>query len=213
MHTEVYSELVKVYVDDLGERTKIYNAFKTNPAVKKKIDWMKKWMNRDTATFAERAIAFAAIEGLFFSGSFAIIFWLKSKNLLPGLAQANEFISRDEGMHTKFTCLLYSMIENKPDRETVNKIIDDAVDVEIEFQKEVLAKPNLGLNINTMSKYIKFVADFLLEELGYSRVYKTGNPFPFMQNLATHDKTNFFERQNTAYQSGNNTGFKLVKDF
>lgn len=162
---------------------------------------------------ATRAIAFAAIEGLFFSGSFAIIFWFKSRNLLKGLSQANEFISRDEGLHTKFTCMLYSMIENKPSEKIVHNIIKDAVEIEIEFQKDALSAPQLGLNINTMSTYIKYVGDFLLTELGHNKLYNVENPFTFMQNIGLYNKSNDFELQNTNYKTGNDTSFIMVDEF
>jgi ribonucleoside-diphosphate reductase subunit M2 len=165
------------------------------PAIKKKADWAMKWTDDTQASFGERVVAFAAVEGIFFSGSFAAVFWLKNKGLLPGLTFSNELISRDEGLHTDFACLMFSMLNKKPSAERVTGIVMDAVEIEIEFLTEALPCGLLGMNATLMADYIKFVSDRLLMSLGFEAVYMTENPFQFMENISLGGKTNFFERR------------------
>jgi ribonucleoside-diphosphate reductase subunit M2 len=170
------------------------------PCIRKKADWALRWISDKNSTFASRLVAFAAVEGIFFSGSFASIFWLKKRGLMPGLTFSNELISRDEGMHTDFACLLFSMIRNKPDAEAVRNIIIEAVAIEQEFLTEALPVRLLGMNSDLMCQYIEFVADRLLLALGNTKVYNVNNPFDFMENISLNGKTNFFEKRVGDYQ-------------
>jgi ribonucleoside-diphosphate reductase subunit M2 len=172
----------------------------TVPCIRKKADWALRWISDKNSTFASRLVAFAAVEGIFFSGSFASIFWLKKRGLMPGLTFSNELISRDEGMHTDFACLLFSMIRNKPDAEAVRNIIVEAVAIEQEFLTEALPVRLLGMNADLMCQYIEFVADRLLLALGNTKVYNVSNPFDFMENISLNGKTNFFEKRVGDYQ-------------
>merc|ERR1719394_1502350 len=200
IHGEMYSLLIDTYVRDADERNKLFNAIETIPAVKKKADWALRWINSDNATFAERIIAFASVEGIFFSGSFAAIFWLKKRGLMPGLTFSNELISRDEGLHCDFACLMYHYLVQKPSQERVIEIICNAVDIEIEFLTEALPVALIGMNSLLMIQYIKFVADRLLRELSCEKVYNVENPFDFMENISLEGKTNFFEKRVGEYQ-------------
>lgn len=199
IHSETYSLLIDTYIKDPVEKDKLFNAIETVPCVQKKAEWALKWIN-DTNAFAERLIAFAAVEGIFFSGSFCSIFWLKKRGLMPGLTFSNELISRDEGLHCDFACLLYSMLENKLDEEVVRGIITDAVAIEKEFILEALPVSLIGMNAKLMSEYIEFVADRLLDALGCKKVYGTANPFPWMDLISLQGKTNFFEKRVAEYQ-------------
>ncbi len=195
----------------------MFHAIDTVPAVQKKAEWALKWINN--GTFAQRLIAFAAVEGIFFSGSFCSIFWLKKRGLMPGLTFSNELISRDEGLHCEFACLLYSMLNEKPSKEEATKIITDAVEIEKEFVTDALPVNLIGMNAKLMSQYIEFVADRWLVELGYDRVYNTTNPFDFMEMISLQGKTNFFEKRVGDYQKNGvlNTqeskAFSLDEDF
>jgi ribonucleoside-diphosphate reductase subunit M2 len=200
IHSEMYSRLIDTYITDKGEKTHLFNAIETLPAVMKKAQWALKWIDDLTTSFAERLAAFAAVEGIFFSGSFAAIFWLKSKGLMPGLALSNELISRDEGLHCDFACLLFKMIEKKPTEERVTGIIREAVEIEIEFLTDALPVSLLGMNADAMGTYIKFVSDRLLVALGCKKLYHAENPFGFMENISIDGKTNFFERRVSEYQ-------------
>ena len=197
VHSETYSLLIDTYIKDSKERDHLFNAIETVPSVKKKADWALKWI--DSESFAERLIAFAAVEGIFFSGSFCSIFWLKNRGLMKGLAHSNELISRDEGLHTDFACLLYSMLETKLSKEEIYNIICDAVEVEKEFVTDSLPVSLIGMNAELMSRYIEFVADRLLVALDYPKVYNVENPFPFMEMISLNGKTNFFERRVSEY--------------
>lgn len=200
IHSEMYSLLIDTFVRDREERDKLFNAIETVPAVKKKAEWALRWINADNASYAERVLAFASVEGIFFSGSFAAIFWLKKRGLMPGLTFSNELISRDEGLHTDFACLMFSHLKNKPPQSRILEIVKDAVEIEIEFLTEALPVALIGMNCDLMVQYIKFVADRLLVELGVGKVYKTSNPFDFMENISLEGKTNFFEKRVGEYQ-------------
>ena len=199
IHAETYSLLIDTYIKDPVEKDKLFNALEHVPAVQKKAEWALDWIN-DKASFAERLVAFAAVEGIFFSGSFCSIFWLKKRGLMPGLTFSNELISRDEGLHCDFACLLYSMLENKLDENVIKKIITDAVAIEKEFIIEALPVSLIGMNAKLMSEYIEFVADRLLVSLGLAKVYGTSNPFPWMELISLQGKTNFFEKRVGDYQ-------------
>lgn len=170
------------------------------PCIRKKADWALKWIQDKESTFAQRLVAFAAVEGIFFSGAFASIFWLKKRGLMPGLTFSNELISRDEGLHTDFACMLHSHLNNRASKEVINRIITDAVTIEQEFLTEALPCALLGMNANLMKQYIEFVADRLLVALGNEKVYKASNPFDFMENISLGGKTNFFEKRVADYQ-------------
>jgi len=199
IHSETYSQLIEAYIKSNTEKRKLFNAMETIPAVKKKADWALRWINNG-ASFGERLVAFAAVEGIFFSGSFCSIFWLKKRNLMPGLAHSNELISRDEGLHCDFACLLFSMLRNKPSQQTVRRIICDAVDNEKEFVRDALPVGLIGMNSDLMQKYIEFVADRLLVALGQNKFYNAINPFDFMEMISLQRKTNFFEGRVSEYQ-------------
>merc|ERR1711860_230432 len=189
IHSETYSLLIDTYIKDPAERHNLFNAIETVPAVQKKAEWALRWINADNASFAERIIAFASVEGIFFSGSFAAIFWLKKRGLMPGLTFSNELISRDEGLHCEFACLMFSHLVNKPSKEQVIGIVKDAVVIEQEFLTEALPCSLIGMNCNLMKQYIEFVADKWLIELGCPKVYGSENPFAFMDNISLEGKT------------------------
>ena len=195
IHSEVYSLLTDTYVKETEEKMRLFNAMETVPCVRKKAEWALKWTDSSKASFAERVVAFAAVEGIFFSGSFCAIFWLKKRSLMPGLAFSNELISRDEGLHCDFACLLYSMLENKLPVERVTEIITVAVDTEKEFVTEALPVELIGMNSKLMVQYIEFVADRLLVALGCPKVYEAKNPFNWMEMISVEGKTNFFEKR------------------
>lgn len=199
IHSETYSLLIDTYIRNPKEKDHLFNAMETVPCVKKKADWAMKWIGSDTP-FAERLVAFAAVEGIFFSGSFCSIFWLKKRGLMPGLTFSNELISRDEGLHCDFACLLYSMIKNKPDEEIIRSIISDAVSIEKEFITEALPVDLIGMNSKMMGEYIEFVADRLIKALGYNPIYNATNPFDWMELISLEGKTNFFEKRVGDYQ-------------
>lgn len=200
IHSETYSLLIDTYVSDPRQRTYLFNAIDNIPCIRKKADWAIRWIEDKNSTFASRLVAFAAVEGIFFSGSFAAIFWLKKRGLMPGLTFSNELISRDEGMHTDFACLLFQYITSKPSDESVLRIITEAVEIEKEFLSDALPVKLLGMNAELMCQYIEFVADRLLVALGLNKHYKTGNPFDFMENISLAGKTNFFEKRVGDYQ-------------
>lgn len=199
IHSETYSLLIDTYVKDPKEKDMLFNAIDTMDCVKKKADWALRWI--DEGSFAERLVAFAAVEGIFFSGSFCSIFWLKKRGLMPGLCFSNELISRDEGMHCDFACLIYNdHLQYKLSEETVVKIIEDAVAIEKEFVTDALPVNLIGMNAELMCQYIEFVADRLLNELGCSKIYNAKNPFDFMELISLQGKTNFFEKRVAEYQ-------------
>lgn len=204
IHSETYSLLIDTYIKNDEEKTHLFNAIETIPSVKKKADWALKWIESDS--FAERLIAFAAVEGIFFSGSFCSIFWLKKRGLMPGLTFSNELISRDEGLHCQFATLLHNKyITNKVSEERITQIITEAVEIEKEFVTDSLPVALIGMNDKLMQQYIEFVADFWLVELGCSKVYNSENPFDFMDMISLQGKTNFFEKRNSDYQKASDT--------
>jgi len=199
IHAETYSLLIDTYIKDTVEKERLFNALETVPCVRKKADWALKWIT-ESSRFAERLVAFATVEGIFFSGSFCAIFWLKKRGLMPGLTFSNELISRDEGMHCDFACLLYSMLENKLTDAELHHIIGDAVLHEKEFVCEALSVDLIGMNSRMMSEYIEFCADRLLVALDAPKLYNSANPFDWMELISLQGKTNFFERRVSEYQ-------------
>jgi len=217
IHSETYALLIDTYIKDPAEKDRLFHAIDTVPCVGKKAQWALRWINN--GTFAERLVAFAAVEGIFFSGSFCSIFWLKKRGLMPGLTFSNELISRDEGMHCEFACLLYRMLDNKLSQEAATAIITDAVEIEKEFVTDALPVNLIGMNAKMMGQYIEFVADRWLGELGYDKVYGASNPFDFMEMISLQGKTNFFEKRVGDYQksgvlnSQESKSFSLDEDF
>ena len=199
IHAETYGLLIDTYIKDAKEKDYLFKAVDNIPCITKKADWALKWLSSQD-NFALRLIAFAAIEGIFFSGSFCAIFWLKKRGLMPGLTFSNELISRDEGLHTDFACLLYKYIENKPSKEQVLELVTEAVEFEQEFITEALPVSLIGMNADLMKQYIEFVADRLLMELGYEAHYNSYNPFDWMELISLQGKTNFFEKRVSEYQ-------------
>jgi ribonucleoside-diphosphate reductase beta chain len=218
IHSETYSLLIDTYIRDPKEKDMLFHALDTVPCVSRKAQWAMKWIGSD-ASFAERLIAFAAVEGIFFSGSFCSIFWLKKRGLMPGLTFSNELISRDEGLHCDFACLLYGMLTNKMEEWRVREIITEAVAIEKEFVMDALPVSLIGMNAALMTQYIEFVADRLLVALGYSKAYGTANPFDWMDLISLQGKTNFFEKRVAEYQKAGVMSkkedhvFKLDEDF
>ena len=219
IHSETYSLLIDTYIKDAAEREYLFDAVETIPCIKRKAEWALTWISDQRSTFAERLIAFAAVEGIFFSGSFASIFWLKKRGLMPGLTFSNELISRDEGMHTDFACLLFSHLKRRPHPDTVNRIISEAVTIEQEFLTgKIFSMSNrhhldhcadalpvglIGMNAKLMCQYIEFVADRLLVSLGNDKMYNATNPFDFMDMISLQGKTNFFEKRVSDYSKAN----------
>ena len=202
VHSEVYSLLLDTYIKDEEEKQNLFKAIYTIPCVSKKADWALKWMHTD-CEYAKRLVAFAAVEGIFFSGSFCAIFWLKKRSIMPGLTFSNELISRDEGMHTDFAVLLYQHLQYKLHENIVYKIIKEAVTIEKEFILESLPCDLIGMNSRLMSRYIEFVADRLLTQLGCEKIYNSKNPFDFMDLISMEQKTNFFESRVSSYSLAN----------
>jgi ribonucleoside-diphosphate reductase beta chain len=218
IHSETYSLLIDTYIKDSVEKSHLFNAMETIDCVRKKAEWALRWI--DKGTFAERLVAFAAVEGIFFSGSFCSIFWLKKRGLMPGLSFSNELISRDEGLHCDFACLLYTKhLISKLPKEQVQQIITDAVEIEKEFVTDALPVKLIGMNSDLMAQYIEFVADRLLSELGNEKVYNVSNPFDFMEMISLQGKANFFEKRVGEYQKAGvlagkeNQTFSLNEDF
>lgn len=212
IHSETYSLLIDTYIKDTTDKNHLFNAIDTLDCVKKKADWALRWI--DKGNFAERLVAFAAVEGIFFSGSFCSIFWLKKRGLMPGLSFSNELISRDEGLHCDFACLLYNKhVVNKLDKNQIKEIITDAVEIEKEFITDALPVKLIGMNSDLMSQYIEFVADRLLVELGNKKVYNVSNPFDFMDMISIQGKTNFFEKRVAEYQKAGVMGNKEDQSF
>ena len=218
IHSETYSLLLDTFIKDPKEKHHLFNAMETVPSVKKKADWALKWINSDNS-FGIRVIAFAAVEGIFFSGSFCSIFWLKKRGLMPGLCHSNELISRDEGLHTEFAVLMYKNLKNKPPKEEIYKIIEEAVSSEKEFITESLPCALIGMNNDLMSKYIEYVADRLLLMFGLDKIYNAVNPFDWMELISVQGKTNFFEKRVGEYSnasnpnSNNDNSFGLDEEF
>ncbi len=219
IHSEVYSLMIDNIVKDSIEKNKLLNAISEYPCIAKKALWAKKWIESNS-TFGQRLIAFAIVEGVFFSGSFCAIFWLKKKGIMNGLCDSNELIARDEGLHVGFALLLYSMIVERVPEEIVKRMFEDAVEIEREFICDSLPCSLLGMNKELMYQYIKFVADRLLESLNYTKIYNVTNPFDFMESISIEGKTNFFESRPTQYQkasvlntSNSDTSFVELEDF
>ncbi|KAI9827783.1 MAG: Ribonucleotide-diphosphate reductase (RNR), small subunit [Thelocarpon impressellum] len=200
IHSETYSLLIDSYIKDQKQRTYLFDAIDTIPCIRKKADWAIRWIQDEQSTFAQRLVAFAAVEGIFFSGSFASIFWLKKRGLMPGLTFSNELISRDEGLHTDFACLLFSHLRHRPSQDAVRAVITEAVTIEQEFLVEALPCALLGMNAKLMKQYIEFCADRLLLALGNPKHYHATNPFDFMESISLAGKTNFFEKRVGDYQ-------------
>jgi len=199
IHSETYSLLIDTYIREPEQREFLFNAIETIPVVKQKAEWALRWISDRRASFSERLVAFAAVEGIFFSGSFASIFWLKKRGLMPGLSFSNELISRDEGLHTDFACLLFSHLKKRAHPDTVNRIITEAVAIEQDFLTDALPVSLIGMNARLMCQYIEFVADRLLVNLGNPKHYNSTNPFDFMENISLQGKSNFFERRVADY--------------
>ncbi|TFK28849.1 ribonucleotide reductase small subunit [Coprinopsis marcescibilis] len=203
VHSETYSLLLDTFIKDSDERDFLFGAIETIPSVKRKADWALTWISDKSSTFAERLVAFAVVEGIFFSGSFAAIFWLKKRGLMPGLTFSNELISRDEGMHTDFACLLFTHLHKRPHPDTILRVVTQAVDIEKEFFADALPVSLIGINASLMNQYIEFVADRLLVSLNNERHYHTANPFDFMDLISMQGKTNFFEKRVSEYSRAN----------
>merc|ERR1712137_318969 len=220
IHSETYSLLIEQYIKDPVEKDAVFNAIQTMPAVMEKAKWAVQWMNRENS-FAERIVAFAAVEGILFSGSFYAIYWLKKRGLMPGLTFSNELISRDEGLHAEFACLLYGMLQNPLPDDVAHEIIRGAVTVERKFICEALSCDLIGMNNDLMTRYIEFVADRLLSALGHSKLFGSTNPFDWMELISLQGKTNFFEKRVGEYQKAgvmstaaeDSKGFVLDADF
>merc|ERR1712151_252140 len=222
IHSETYSLLIEQYIRDPEEKDKVFDAIHTMPAVEEKAQWAVQWMN-DESSFAERVVAFACVEGILFSGSFCAIYWLKKRGLMPGLTFSNELISRDEGLHAEFACMLYSMLQHQLPEDVVHNIIRGAVEVERKFICEALSCDLIGMNSDLMTKYIEFVADRHLTALGHAKLYNASNPFDWMELISLQGKTNFFEKRVGEYQKAgimtgvgqedSSKGFSLDADF
>jgi len=217
IHSETYSLLIDTYIKDNEEKNKIFNSIENIPCIAKKASWAYKWIQNKNVNFATRLIAFAIVEGIFFSGSFCAIYWLKKRGLMPGLTFSNELISKDEGMHCYFACLLYNYIKNKLKEEIVHQIFKEAVEIEKEFITESIPCNMIGMNSIMMKQYIEFVSDRLLIQLGYSKIWNSENPFDFMELISLRPKSNFFELRVGEYAkstiSENNDHFNLDNDF
>ena len=223
IHAETYSLLIDTYIKDPAEKDHLFKALETVPSVEKKGNWALRWLDQKRASFAERLVAFAAVEGIFFSGSFCAIFWLKKRGLMPGLTFSNELISRDEGLHCDFACLLHSQLVRGAGEMKIRQIISEAVEIEIEFVTSALPVSLIGMNAELMKQYIQFVADRLLVAFGVSKLYNAENPFPWMEMISMQGKTNFFEKRVGEYQKAGVMGssslgavqqkFSLEEDF
>ena len=199
IHSETYSLLIDTYITDPKEKHELLHAIDTIPCVKKKADWALKWIDSKEADFSTRLLAFAAVEGIFFSGAFCAIFWLKQRGIMPGLTLSNEFIARDEGLHTDFACTLYGKLVNRLTKQQAHKIIREAVKIEKQFITKSLPCELIGMNAKLMSQYIEFVADRLVQQLGYPKIYSATNPFDFMERISLENKDNFFEKRVSTY--------------
>jgi ribonucleotide reductase beta subunit family protein with ferritin-like domain len=213
IHSETYSLLIDTLVKDDAEKDKLFNAITTIPSVSQKANWAIKWIQDKQSCFATRLVAFAAIEGIFFSGSFCGFFWLKKRGLMPGLTFSNELISRDEGLHTEFACLLYSLMEKKLEEKVIHEIISEAVVIEKQFITEAIPCKLIGMNADMMKEYIEFVADRLIVQLGCNKIYNAKNPFNFMDMISMEGKTNFFEKRVAEYsKAGVKSTYDTNKD-
>jgi len=203
VHSEMYSTLIDTYIKDSDERDKLFNAIENYPCIAKKANWAKKWISDNRSSFASRLVAFAVVEGIFFSSAFASIYWIKKRGLMPGLTFSNELISRDEALHTEFAVLLYSKLQRKLSKKRIHDIIQEAVSIEKEFITEAIPCRMIGMNAKMMIQYIEFVADRLCSQLGYDKIYNSANPFDFMELISIESKVNFFERTNSEYSLAN----------
>jgi ribonucleoside-diphosphate reductase subunit M2 len=213
IHSEMYSLLIDTYIDNKEQKNRLFNAISLFPCITKKADWARKWIADKDASFASRLVAFACVEGIFFSSSFASIYWIKKRGLMPGLTLSNEFISRDEALHTEFAILLYSMLQNKLDKSLVQSIIKEAVEIEKVFVCESLPCRLIGMNNILMSQYIEFVGDRLSVQMGCEKIYGSANPFDFMELISIESKSNFFERTVSEYALANKEKTDDVFDF
>jgi len=217
IHSETYSLLIETYIKDMDVKDRLFNAIENYPCIKKKADWAQKWIHDKNNVFATRLVAFACVEGIFFSGAFCSIFWLKKRGIMPGLTFSNELISRDEALHTEFAILLYNKLVQKLSENEIHEIIKEAVEIEMEFICSALPCRLIGMNSSLMSQYIKFVADRLSLQLGYSKIYNVNNPFDFMELISIESKTNFFEKRVSEYALANKTKtdeiFNFSEDF
>ena len=213
IHSEMYSLLIDTYIKDKDEKNKLFNALENFDCINKKAEWAKKWINDNRSSFAARLVAFAVVEGIFFSSSFASIYWIKKRGLMPGLTFSNELISRDEALHTEFAVLLYNKLNKKLSKKRVIEIISQAVDIEKEFITEAIPCKMIGMNSKLMIQYIEFVADRLIVQLGYDKIYNSSNPFDFMELISVETKVNFFERTNSEYALANKKIDGNVFDF
>ena len=213
IHSQTYSLLIDTYIRDEEEKHKLFNAIENFPCIKKKADWAKKWISDNRSSFAARLVAFAAIEGIFFSAAFSSIYWIKKRGLMPGLTFSNELISRDEALHTEFAVLLYSKLQRKLPKKRIYEIIQEAVEIEKEFITDAIPCRMIGMNTKLMTQYIEFVADRLCLQLGYDKIYNSQNPFDFMELISIESKVNFFERTNAEYALANKTVDKDIFEF
>jgi ribonucleotide reductase beta subunit family protein with ferritin-like domain len=216
IHSQMYSQLIETYIKDREEKQKLFNALNTFECIKKKGLWAKKWIQDNRSTFATRLVAFACVEGIFFSGAFCSIFWLKKRGLLPGLTFSNELISRDEALHTEFAVLLYSKLDKKINKNRIIEIVKEAVEIEKNFITEALPCRLIGMNSQLMSQYIEFIADRLVVQLGYNKIYNSSNPFDFMELISVESKTNFFEKRVSEYalaDKNKDDAFEITEDF
>ena len=213
IHSHTYSLLIETYIKNNEDKQRFFSAIDNYPCIKKKADWAQKWINDNRSSFATRLVAFACIEGIFFSGAFCSIFWLKKRGLMPGLTFSNELISRDEALHTEFAILLYSKLQKKINKSRIYDIIKEAVEIETEFICDALPCRLIGMNSGLMSQYIQFMADRLSLQLGYDKIYNASNPFDFMELISLEGKTNFFERKLSEYSLANKDKNKDVFEF
>uniref|UniRef100_A0A6C0HRT9 Uncharacterized protein n=1 Tax=viral metagenome TaxID=1070528 RepID=A0A6C0HRT9_9ZZZZ len=213
IHSETYSLLIESYIKNSEEKTKLFHAIEHFPCIKKKADWAQKWMHDNRSSFATRLVAFACVEGIFFSGAFCSIYWLKKRGLMPGLTFSNELISRDEALHTEFAVLLYNKLQKKMTKARIHEIIKEAVEIETEFICDALPCRLIGMNSALMTQYIQFVADRLCLQLGYDKIYNVANPFDFMELISLESKTNFFEKRVDSYALAEKTKADDVFDF
>jgi ribonucleoside-diphosphate reductase subunit M2 len=217
IHSETYSLLIDTYIRDSEEKNRLFHGIENFPCITKKAEWAKKWIADKRSSFASRLVAFAVIEGIFFSGAFCSIYWLKKRGLMPGLTFSNELISRDEALHTEFAVLLYSKLQKKLNKKRIYEIIKEAVDIEKEFINDAIPCRMIGMNSTLMTQYIEFVADRLCLQLGYDKIYNAQNPFDFMELISIETKVNFFERTNSEYALANKNVaddvFDLNSDF
>lgn len=217
IHSQVYSMLIETYVKNEDTKSRLFNAINVFPCIKKKSDWAQKWIHDNRSSFATRLVAFACVEGIFFSGAFCSIYWMKKRGLMPGLTFSNELISRDEALHCEFAILLYSKLNKKMSKAKFNELIKESVEIETEFICDALPCRLIGMNSQMMTQYIQFVADRLCLQMGYDKIFNAMNPFDFMELISLESKTNFFEKRNDSYALANKTNdidvFELTEDF